>query len=183
MGTVIPASWRRLTKARAVNSNLSAFPSKVPTATKPTGSGAAADDAVVFDVSAFASQTGFRLRVFVIGTGAADTTLSVRCIVWNVANLGLASELWIPTTIAEYLCTLSTAVGVAAKAVVNTERFADTLAVVGTSGVDGQGTTKFSPADNTVAYFDIVVPPCVLFEPVFDMGTATDGNILMQIVG
>lgn len=155
-------------RALAANSTDSSFTAKTPTATAPSGAG-------VFPLD---QQSYAKLRVTPYGVGTDGTTFSIRVIGWKpVPNVTDGTFLWIPTILTEYVCTLSAYVGVAGQVIDETQRFADTLALVASvGGTDGQNTTKYSPANDTPAWFVVDTQGSEKVEFLFDMTGATSGN-------
>lgn len=180
--------WR---KFRTVNCTDTSFPSKIPTATEPTGVGATAGGAAVIDlignVQVDASvQNGIVLALF--GAGSDTNTMSVRGIGWsclgNSPALAITSDtqLWIPTPLFEVSAALSIQVGVAGKALVATDRFADTITLTGTTANAGVNADIVSPANDTIAYMFVDLRGFMKFELIFDMTGATDGNALYRLM-
>lgn len=153
-------AWR---KALATNTTDTSFDSKVPTTTEPTGEG-------VFDVES-GSVVGQGLQAVFYGEGANDTTFSVRLIGWK-----LMTTLWVPVVLAEFACTLSTVVGVAAAAVTDNDRFADTITLA--SGFSTANVIVTSSTGNIVGHATINLDGYGKIEWSFDMTGATNGNAL-----
>jgi hypothetical protein len=169
---------------RSVNATGS-FPSRIPTTTVPaTVVPQTVTSQDVYDLAA----TGIKpvsARIIPFGTGSATQTFSVRVIGWTDAQptFGTSSAvLWVPTILCEYLCTLSTAVGVAGSAVLDTERFVDTLSLVANRGTDGQDTTRLSPTGNLLANFVVNLRGSKMIELCYSVGTNTDCNALVQFI-
>jgi len=173
--------WR---KALADNANTSAFTAKAATLTEPTGDG----------IVALGSSPGpgglvwERVILLPYGLGDDDNVFSLRIIGWRRLGSGPSpGTLWIPTTLVEMVCTLSTSVGVATAPILNTERFADTLALVAlmepttAADVTRAGITElFSPANNTPAHAVVNTRGCEKLEFLFDQTTGTPtGNCLI----
>lgn len=144
-------------KARQANATDASFPSRIPQATEPTGVGdsvAQATASAVIDLrggSGNVVQNAIVVRPF--GAGSDNNTMSVRFIGWTYLtdytrdpNTGI----WVPTLLAELACTLSAVVGVAGKAVVATDRFADTITL--TYGNDDVSIDIVSPANDLSAH-------------------------------
>ncbi len=143
--------------ACTANKSDTSFPSKVPTVTEPvTGTG-------IIDVV----EPNDVLEGIPYSIGADNTTYSMRIIGWRKV-----STLWVPTIIAELACTASAAVGVASAAVINTERFADTITLV--SGI----AVLNSPTNDTAGRFSICTTSFSKIEFTFDMTGATSANLL-----
>lgn len=181
--------WR---KFRTVNCTDTSFPSKIPTATEPTGVGATAGGAAVIDLINTGSlersasiQNGICLCFF--GAGSDTQTFVAKGIGWSCVGdspaLDVAPDttLWIPTTLFEVTCTLSTPTGLANKAVVATDLFVDTIVKVGTTYNEGVNVNTVSPADNTIAYLYADLSGHMKFELIFDMTGATNGNALFKL--
>jgi hypothetical protein len=77
---------------------------------------------------------------------------------------------------------LGTAVGVANAAVLDTEKFCDTISLVANRGTDGQDTTKASPTNNLVAQFLVDLKGSKRIELCYSVGTNTDCNALVQFL-
>lgn len=108
---------------RTTNENASSFASKIPTITEPVNDGVmnTAKDGVI--VAAY-------IKFWPILLGSDNDVTSMRVIGWHRAILDTKTDLWIPTVIGEFSCTACGAVGIAASAVLNTERFCDTITPV-----------------------------------------------------
>lgn len=167
---------------RSVNATGS-FPSRIPTTTAPaTVSPQTVTSQNIFDNVAV-GNTYNNARIIPFGTGSATQTFSVRVIGWTDAQPVAGSSnvpLWMPTILCEYLCTLGTAVGVASSAVLATEKFCDTVALVANRGTDGQDTTKSSPTNNLVGSFLVDLKGSKKVELCYSVGTNTDCNALVQ---
>lgn len=151
-----------LRRAFLTNQSDASFPSKIPTITEPsTGTGIIA-------------ATGTTLELHPYGTGADNTTYSIRVIGWRkILHTPTATQfLWTPTIVAELLCTNSAAVGIALSPLATTERFADTITLG--SGI----AVLFSPANDTPARALLDIDGFDKIEFTFDMTGATDANVL-----
>lgn len=166
---------------RTVNQTGS-FPSRVATITEPvTASTETATSQDVIEVAALGTECQ-TARIIPIGIGADNATLSVRVLGWTRVFVIGATPLWVPTILCEYLCTLSTAVGVDGSGVLATERFADTLTLVANRGVNNQDTTVFSPTNDTPGNFIVNLRGSQKIEICYSMGTATSGNSIVQFI-
>lgn len=152
--------------ARGTDATDTAFPSRVPTATEPTG-----DGVVGLPVEGQAVPSYAVLLPF--GTDAADEIFAMRVTGWS-----RVSGLWVPVTLAELTCTLGTTTGVASYTPANTRYFADTLAIV--TGTAGQGVAITSPADNSIAHAIVDLKGCEKVEVTFDLDTAAGANCLVR---
>ena len=183
--------WR---KWRNVNSTETSFASKIPTATEPTGTGITATDASVVDLSGGKAsmlgaggpqQNGMALCFF--GAGSDTNTFSARLIGWNPlqtdrdAAVSANTNLWIPTPLFEVSVALSLQVGIAGKALINTDRFADTITLTGTTANAGVNINIVSPANDTIGYLYVDLAGFMKAELIFDMTGATDGNALYRL--
>lgn len=156
----------------AANATDAGFPSRIPTLTQPTLAIGSLDGGV--------QQNGVRIVPFAVG--ADDTTFAFRVIGWHYIGSG-PSRLWIPVPLGEFNCTTCTAVGVAGGAVLNTERFCDTIALQGTTANANVGVEIVSPANNTIAYVLVDLKGAPLFEVTFDIGTGpTEMNALYSLI-
>jgi hypothetical protein len=104
----------------AANQSATSFASKIPTITEPTGDG-------ILDLRPFPQPW---VKLWPILLGAENDMASLRIIGWHSAILDTYKTLWFPSVIGEFACTAGTAVGIAGAAVLNTERFADTITPV-----------------------------------------------------
>lgn len=110
-----------------------------------------------------------KLRLLPFAAGSDGGTFTVQVVAWS--NV---SGLWVPSILYEGVATLSTFVGVAGAAVVETERFADTLTIASNKGNTGVDTVVLSPADNTPAHVVIDVKGAELIE----VRASSSGNAL-----
>ena len=182
--TVLSTAQISFQRDRSVNATGS-FPSRIPQITAPsTVSPQTVTSQDIYDV--FTEGTQFsNARIVPFGTGSATQTFSVRVIGWSDAQPSSGSSnvvLWVPTVLCEYLCTLGTATGVASSAVLDTEKFCDTVALVANRGTDGQDTTKASPTNNLIAQFLVDLKGSKKIELCYSVGTNTDCNALVQFL-
>lgn len=168
---------RQHQKALTTNSNASSFASKVPTVTEPTNDG-------VIDLRHGAVNAAIPQFMVVLpyGLGSDNDVFSLRVIGWRhigeAPPQGSPTWLWVPTVLAEVSCTISAAVGVAGARVLNTERFADTITIVSeptiTAATTRQGSILvYSPANDTVAWFELSLDGQEKVEFTFDQTTNT----------
>lgn len=157
----------KLLKVRATSATGS-FPSKVPTATQPSGDGVVGDPIV--------QGAPEYIQVIPFGDGADDSTFDLRVIGWKVSDLGL----WVPTILAQAACTLSTAVGVNTYEATASQRFADTISLTQVrADVDSKAS---SPTGNLIASFQVETRGYQFIEVTFNLGTATGANALVSWV-
>lgn len=154
---------------KALTANGTAYPTIQPTATEPSGSG-------VLSPFISTNKTARRwLKLIPFGTDAADETFVLLVTGWEYTG-----DLWVPVTLCEVTCTMGTKTGVASKTVVNTEYFADTLAIVGTSGNSNVSFEMLSPADNTIASILVDTKGCHKVQVSAKAGTGVNGNALFR---
>lgn len=149
-----------LAKVQATNSTDGSFPATAPTTTQPA----------LTATRAVLTMTGREnLLLVFFGTGNDNDTFDYRVVGWQKI-----STLWVPIAIAQGSVTLSTVVGVAAAAVLNTERFGDTIDVDA-----GIGVVSNAPVANAcAASVEVPVGPYDLVEVLFDLTGATAANAL-----
>ena len=173
-------------KARGVNATDTSFPSKIPTTTEPvTPATETATSASVIELATGGALAQNSVLLVPYATGGDGDTFSIRVIGWRkLPRMTEASHLWVPVKLLELACTLSTVVGVAGAPIVAAERFADTLALVGTSGNDDVSMDLVSPADNTIAHCLLDVKGFQKLEVTFDSTAAgtTDMNCLLGLL-
>lgn len=150
------ADW---VKILASNSDSAAWPSRIPTTSKPSGSG-------VFPGGCDLIET----QIF--GAGADTNTTAMRVIGWNKVG-----TLWVPEVICQLTAALSIMTGVAGAPVVATDLFADAITVA--EGAD-KATTHDAPAD-TITSVLVTTKGYELLEFTFNRGvSATNSNGLFR---
>lgn len=179
--------------ARKVNQTSNGYVSKIPTTTEPVGDAGTATGAAVIDLTAPDTLGGLtsanRAMVHFFGAGSDTNTFSCRVIGWScVAQapgglaLGGRPVLWVPTVLVEVQATLSVQVGIAGSSALNTDRFADTIALTGTTANAGQGVEIVSPANDTIAHLVVDLKGAQKLEFSFTTGgSATDCNALYKV--
>lgn len=164
-------------KTLAANSTDTSFPSRVPTITQPVNAVGSLDGAT--------QANGVLLLPYAV---AADgDTFSMRLIGWRWVGAGntVGVQLWIPTVLAEFACTCSTPVGVAGGYLGATDRFCDTITLVGTTGNANVSVEIVSPANDTIAHILADLKGCQFFETTFDStsaGTAAGMNAIYSLL-
>ncbi len=158
----------KLSRVRTTSATGS-FPSRVPTATAPTGAGVVNDPVVGQGAPDW-------VQILPFGDGLDNSTFDLRVIGWKVSDLGL----WVPTILAQAACTLSAAVGVNTYEVTASQRFADTITL--TQVLANVDSKLSSPTGDLVASFQVQTRGCVLVEVTFNLGTATGANALVSWV-
>jgi len=183
--------WR---KARSVSQTSTSFVSKIPVGIDPYitaglngESGTDTGSSLIRmtdEVVGGQSQNGVEFLLY--GTGADDSTLACRVIAWaplqndRGSSITSATQIWIPVVLIEVDAVLSTCVGVAGKAIAETDRFADTITLVGTTANADINVNIVSPANNTPARVYLDLEGAMMLEFSFDMGNATGGNALYR---
>lgn len=174
-------------RARLVSQTSSGYVAKSPTATEPDGDDGTATGPSVIEFAPLegGAMPGSALILF-YGEGANNATFSCRVIGWKsilVNNDPTKKRLWIPVTLCEVQVTLSTVVGVAGADVDADDRFADTLALVGTSGNPNVSMEMISPQDNTIASLMVSLKGMQKLELSFDTtSSATNCNALLALI-
>ncbi len=184
--------WR---KWRNVNCTDTSFDSTIPKIIEPVGTGITASDLSVVDLSGGQSsmlgaggpvQNNMMIEFF--GAGADDTTFDARLVGWSPLQTDRAAvvsdetQIWIPTVLFQVNVTLSTQVGVAARAVIETDRFADTIVLVTGTANAGVGIDIRSPANNTIASLMVDLRGFMKAELIFDLTGATNANALYRLL-
>jgi hypothetical protein len=168
-------------KVRSVNETSNGYVTKSATGTEPSGDAGTDTGASVQDIAqgTTSARTSFALMPY--GVGADNATFSMRVLGWSVIGNLTTTLLWIPQTLFEVTCTLCTKVGVSGRELTNSERFVDTIAIVGTSGLPGISFNMHSPADNTIGYITASVLGAQKVECQFTTGaSATSCNALFK---
>lgn len=167
--TQATGSFRALT----TNSTDTSFASKIPTTTKPTGSGR-----IVLNGDDDGNITPNALKITPFCDLASDNdTFDMRVIGWSrVKGTGGTNDLWYPVILCQVACTCGAITGVAGSAVTATERFCDTIGdpTIGNKNVDVSvvsPTTDFSPA-----HIVVDMKGCEIAEIIFDNGTDAAGS-------
>ena len=173
--------WR---KALATDSTASGFASKIPTITEPTGNG-------VIQLAESGSPNGIvagTIKLVPYATGSDNDAFDMRVIGWNRIGSGEAfntvKTLWFPVILGQFSCTISAALGVAAAAIINTERFCDTITVAATGqlkstdtdsvGAASTGTTfVISPTNDLIGMIVMPLWATEKIEITFDQTTNT----------
>ena len=177
-------------KVRRTNATDNGFPSKLITATKPTGIGDSAaqatESAIIFDGSNAGAATYNAVVLQFFGAGANNNTFSARVIGWSklIEDGNVVTQVWVPTDLCELAVTLSsTLVGLAGKTVVATDLFADTIALTGTTANDDVSIDIVSPANDRPAHVVLDIKGFQIIEVTFTTGaSATDCNGLFRFI-
>lgn len=142
------------------------YPSRGPTATKPSGDGVLS----TFPVPGVAYKN---LALVAIGTGSDENTLKLRVLGWSKVG-----TLWVPTILCELTCTLSTLTGVSGQTVDNLHRFADLLDATGYSNV----TIRAGVSDAYPAVALMTVDGYELIEVIFTRNSSSTAcNALVRL--
>lgn len=149
----------------ATNATDATFPSRVATTTQPA-------DAGVVDLRRVGGSVYDNVALVFYGTGNDNDTFDARVIGWRKV-----STLWVPVPLCQLTATLSAAVGVASAAVLDTERFADTVALA--AGYNANVSAEVvTPTGDVVAHVCLDTKGFTLLEVTFDLTGATDANAL-----
>lgn len=173
-------------KARSVNQTSNGYVSKIPTATEPSGDAGTATGASIIELGNNGG-TGQNLVIicpYGLHASVDNKTMSMRVIGWREAGVdNQATKLWIPVPLVEVACTLTgTAIGVAGKALIATEGFADTIALTGTTANDDVSVDIVSPANDTIGHLVVDVKGFQKLELSFTTGgSATSCNALVAL--
>ena len=148
----------------STNDSSTSFASRIPTGTRPTAN-------IVEPQGSIASNL---IQIVFFGAGSDDQTFDARLIGWNSTNTGSSTSLWVPTPLAGFSCTLSTAVGIASRDAVATDRFADTIS--GATYNPSGGVEIVSPTGDIIAHVVVDIKGSEIVQLDFDMTGATNGN-------
>ena len=151
-----PRIWSR---ALTTNSTATGFASKIATITEPSGEGVhpvGGDEYVEF---------------IPFGTNGDNDTFSMRIIGWRQHRGAIGTDLWIPNVLSEISAVLGTSIGIAGAEVINTEFFADTIALVSNGGVL---TVVSQTAGNTIAMGRVPIAGFDKIEFAFDLAGAQE---------
>lgn len=161
---IVETASTGMRKALATNSTASSFAAKIPTATEPTSDG-------VHTMGFGDSSCRSNLLVMPYAVASDNNTFSVQVWAWEFISQG-DTRLWIPRLLCQVACTVdSTLVGVAGRAIVATEMFADTLSV--SIGEENVNVAKCSPADgNSAGHFMVDIQGAPKVEFVFSTGSS-----------
>lgn len=170
-------------KARSVNQTSATFVSKLPTATEPVGDAGTATGASVIELGQGGATSPNVLIICPYAIGSNNNTFSVRVIGWrSIGENAPTTMLWIPVVLVELACTISgTAIGIAAKVILATEMFADTIAL--TYGNDDISVDIVSPAADIIAHALVDMKGSQKLELSFTTGSsATSCNALVALL-
>jgi hypothetical protein len=180
----------RFRRMRTVNATDNGFPSRIDRATAPpesqgTSAAQATSSAVLDLTTPLGEDMPTRNVVMLVpyGAGSDTNTFSMRVIGWTLISEGSRdTEQWRPMVLGEFLCTLSTQVGLAGRLVANTDRYCDTIALVGTTGNDDVSIDIVSPANDTAGHVVVDMKGAQKLEVTFTTGgSATSCNCLVKM--
>lgn len=193
---IIPSTWAtNWRKARSVNQTSAAFVPKVPRTTGPfssagaTGESGTATGASVILLSSGGTgcTTPNGVQFMPYGTGADNTTGSVRVICWSrvipdrAVDVTPNQSLFLPTVLGEFNFILSgSCPGIAGAIIGSAEIFADTITLVGATANAGTSVDIISPVNDTLANVYLDLRASIELEFSFKVGTATDLNALYR---
>ena len=181
-----------LMKARRTNATDSSMPTRTTSATAPSGIGdnvAQATASAVFLLNK-ESNPGTpvqnRVKIVPIGVGNDNTTFTMAVYSWvrvvdRDKEHNPETDLWAAIKLAAFTCTLSAATGVAGRILTTSDRIADTIAIIGTSGNPNVSMEIVSPATDEPAHVVIDMKGGERLEVVFGTGgSATSANALVS---
>lgn len=186
--------WRKL---RGTNYATSGYPTTASTRTAPSletdqtgGSTATSRNAIQLTTDNYGGQTLNSIVILPYGIGSSTNTFSMRVIGWApMVSFGGSSvtdttNLWIPTPLGDFLCTLNSGqTGLAGAAILNTELFCDTIAVTGTTANQGVNCDVNSPGNATMATVLVDIKGHPWVEVLFATGgSATSCNGLFRLL-
>lgn len=183
------ADWQL---ARATNTTDASFPARFRSATRPSGTGnsvaQATASAVIDNTGDQAGGTPVQNSLIAMpcGVGADNNTGSMRIGVWSrVPSKGTPdTEIYIYMLLCEVLYTVSGSLaGLAGRKVDDTQLFADTITLVGTSGNAGIDIDIVSPANDTPAHVVVDLKGGEIPEITFARGSSlTSCNALVRMM-
>lgn len=167
---------RPLQKARSVNATTSAYPSRVDTLTEPVGDSGDATGACVIEVGTKGNGSVPRfLELWPYAAGGNNDTFSLRVVAWQRILPAVADGRfqWCPSEICEVACTISADTGVAGGQVLDTERYADTITIVGeettTAATTNRGSVQIiSPTGDLRGHLRVDIEGVEKIELIFD---------------
>lgn len=174
-------------KAHSVNATNSSFPAKIILAAEPTGDAGTATGASVLDFLLGGPMEGAvqnQLLVMPYSTGSNNDTYSVRVYGWRRLGDNPNTWIWRPCLLTELACTASsTEVGLAGRAVVATEMFADTITITTGPTTAGFGVNVVSPTGDVAAYALVDIKGFQKIELTFKTTSSpTDLNALVALL-
>ena len=174
---------RPFVKCRSVNQTTTgAYVAKIPTVTEPSGDAGTNTGASVQELTSGITAGVGAVLIVPYGSGNDGDTFKMAVIGWRSVGREISgTALWIPILLYEATCTLSTAVGIAAKTIINTERFVDTIVVI--SGSTDIAEVLVSPANNFIGHVTVPLEGFQKLELTFDRNaSATDCNALIALM-
>lgn len=130
--------------------------------------------------TAVMKSNGASLYLMPFGTDAANEAFGVRLVGWRkLTGVDGSTPLWVPTHLGDVTCTLGTSVGVASQLVINTEYFADTLALVSGGWADIK---LIQTASDLPAAILVPSKGFNYIQALFDLDTAASANLLWGVV-
>jgi hypothetical protein len=159
----------------AGNSNQAtgSYVSRIPTVTEPIQDG-------VIDLWQQSAIVQRHVMVIPYGLGTVDDTFLMRILAWRLIGDydTPKGDLWIPTVIGEYGCTLGALTGVAGAPILNTELFVDAITITSegtyTAVTTRTGATRiYAPGDDLVAHLVVCLDGAQKVEFLFQQSTNT----------
>lgn len=174
---LLETSCSAFQRVRETNATGNGTLSLLPTTTTPTTTDTATGLSVIRLSDQMTSggtvQNGVVFMPY--GLGNDNDAFKMRVYGWRYIDRGTATRLWIPMLLCDVTCTIdSTLVGIASAAIIETEFFADTITITGTSANDDVSIDIISPADGLMpAHFVLDLKGCLAFSCGFDDTTGT----------
>ena len=179
MGFALPPKLARPLNYSSASFRITAF----NTLTEPVSAATAtATSAYVHHLGKRGADVPAEVLIHPFGTGANNTTGSLRILAWYLCGSGTTStQFWKAVPLAEIAFTLGASVGIAGAAQVAADRDADTITL--TTGNANISIDLNSPADDTIASALVTLKGANKVEFDFKVGTATDVNAWIAFVG
>ena len=184
-----------LRKVRAVNYTTNGYPTLIPRTTEPgpataggpqiVDAGTATGQSIINLCNRKGGNAPNGVLLLPFGIGSNNNTFSMRVIGWRQVGEDTPSTmLWIPVPLVEVQVTISsTQIGIAAKTIIATEMFGDTLTLTGTTANANVGVELVSPANDTIAHLIVDLKGAQKLECIFTTGgSATDCNALFALL-
>ncbi len=172
---------KQFQKARSVNQTSANYESRIATGTEPAGDAGTATGQSVIDLRVGGITAYAGILIIPYATGADNVTFNMQVLGWKSIATNGTTALWVPIMLADLALTASAMVGVAGKAVVNTERFADTIVTT-----KGNATTTIdltTLANDFIAHVVVSLKGAEKVELSFNVNSsATDCNALYALL-
>lgn len=189
-GVFITTQHFNFRRVRQINTTDSAYPTRAFTQTPPAanlGNNASQTTAPgVIDLTNGGLICPNSAEIIFFGVGSATNTFNARIIAWKklIEQGNEATAAWLPVPIGgDLLCTLGTQAGVAGSLIDNTNLFAATLTITGTTSNAGVHINVVSPANNTCGRVTVDLEGYRYLEVIFNTNaSATSCNALVSMI-